>query len=898
MAIVQYSQSRKVVILIGDETVTGVKQLPDDTHDLLSDISKTSRIWDFSKDKFVLLEEDTVFGEDSLIPHLVTQIDEYGVFILPVTCRELLGKPISLLNFKDIFEYLTLDKDGLSPIKKVCRYLKSYKEDKGIEEYPEFISIIYTGSIRDSLLSNQDEINLKYYSEIQTLTLNLKNYIKNLNGVNITLNDETSKTFTCVLKGNCHFFDISVNLNSLSPAVDDGNGNNEFPIDLSGFINLKLAQERLSTQNNFLYKLIPNTSNSTTGEFEVDSNGVIKTSSHIKSSTEDLLGSENIKINGYRDLNGAIVYRYNVPGYLYSREEKSYLSQKIVSSLETHFLWGNNNSMLDVSIYKWIDTFDHVYLFKAKRSLSIDDFKDIQPEINGELNTDTSIGGEFVKKINGKSGNLFYYVPDKDEDKDLEFTHILIYANGTVTVSNPNPELIFVGMTKMPSKQIINSQTKIKVKLNRNISGKGYSVYTSIQSGDSFITLRYDDHYDKDTYETREIKTSLDKNLSNRLGIVKSSKVNDVINLSLNLTTKNRSHRLTNEISRSGDSLFIDAENGIRRDRDNSYYSPYFSFHKPDSFTEELSKYAKIGFDSKLGLYYWYIIFNSDSDCEIHIVFTSNRRNKEIIYEIKGFKNIIETLKNCYESPVNKVVIALARSDLILNFNGKVYKIQKEGNFISENEGSIMRLSSDNSIFGELYRGKGYIIFPSFYDLWHLAYIIVNKQVMVIDCSGGIHDIMDDSFAEEIPNYAYVENYPGPKNTDYKNIVASYLLGGLVVYEQILNGVSPDKISVYDSSVVVDNNDFKLELYSLSYKNKHKISLKKKDLQEDKSWSNIQDFFIGNEGYGFKKGNKWYYSYFNVDSDSEIQNYQGSGRIVNARGVRILLDPTNYISLI
>ena len=156
-------------------------------------------------------------------------------------------------------------------------------------------------------------------------------------------------------------------------------------------------------------------------------------------------------------------------------------------------------------------------------------------------------------------------------------------------------------------------------------------------------------------------------------------------------------------------------------------------------------------------------------------------------------------------------------------------------------------------------------------------------------------------------NHAYVENFPGPKGIDYKNITSTYLLGGIVLKELILQGIDVSSISVYDTAIISDTNEFKIDIYPLSYKYPEKTSIFKAGHNKEVL---LEDLFLSNEGLGVKFKNKdsWYFSSFfhnlnenTIDFNNEgfkdsekkwnyksiIDHSDNKIRIVNSRGVRV-----------
>jgi hypothetical protein len=187
--------------------------------------------------------------------------------------------------------------------------------------------------------------------------------------------------------------------------------------------------------------------------------------------------------------------------------------------------------------------------------------------------------------------------------------------------------------------------------------------------------------------------------------------------------------------------------------------------------------------------------------------------------------------------------------------------------------------------------------------LWNISYIIKENNVSFLDCSGEEHSL---NYYKDLESFAYIENFPGPKNLDYKNIISNYLLGGLTLKELILQGLKKEYISIYDSSVVSDTNEYKIDIYPLSYKYPSKISLKKKRYLDEENNSFLSNIFISNEGFGvkacFSGENKWYYNYFthdlnkkktegfyNFNYNKEIEKSENSIKILSSRGVRVSL---------
>ena len=349
----------------------------------------------------------------------------------------------------------------------------------------------------------------------------------------------------------------------------------------------------------------------------------------------------------------------------------------------------------------------------------------------------------------------------------------------------------------------------------------------------------------------------------------------------------------------------------LYRDRDNSVYCPYFLLPRIEVIEDEINfeedkKHIKMFFDARFGLLFWRLC-HFDDNVSIIVYFTTGKSKSYQKYDIgkEVGGSVITDLEKEYKNPIDRIRISLAVSDLIINISGKVYKVQRSAN-------------GKDSFTGVIYPNKnGYIIFPAWYDLWNIAYIVNGDSVKFIDCSG--EEFSLNNF-KELEDLAYVENFPGPKKQDYKNIIANYLIGGLTLKELLLQGARVEDLSIYDSAVVNEPNTYKIDIYPLSYKYSSKQSILKKRFENDSDYSIVKDLFINNEGFGMNIDNKWYYSWFihelnkekvfndltkvssiidNTISYSEKIEKENLTKILSSRGLRIGVfeNPNRSLSL-
>ena len=105
----KYKLKRRVLIIIGDENVTGVEPYDANSEQTLA-IPESAKIW--NGNDFVKLDKYEVLNTNGLIRHLMLNLESYGVYILPITKNELKASKyedsdITYTNLnKNILKYL------------------------------------------------------------------------------------------------------------------------------------------------------------------------------------------------------------------------------------------------------------------------------------------------------------------------------------------------------------------------------------------------------------------------------------------------------------------------------------------------------------------------------------------------------------------------------------------------------------------------------------------------------------------------------------------------------------------------------------------------------------------------------------------------------------------------
>lgn len=829
---------RKILIIIGDQNFYKIKYNGNYS-------SKNSKVW--IGDEFIDYDKSEV-SKNGIIPHLIENLDDYGIYLIPVRSEDI-GKEICFdLLDKDIFNYLTLSNNTeLSLLYKVGNYLKSYKEhDSSIVEVPQICGVIYNGGIQDSRNENVVE---KYELSIKSFISNMELFIKKNFSVNF--NSPVS-----VFK----FIDNSCKITASSTI-----GLDEYEFN---YKNVLLETQRKLLFTN--YSMIE-TQNGTLGSIDNLTEGSFK--NNLKQETK-----------GYKTDRGVNIYNNNIPGFLYSEDDLRDVAKVIKERIVDVFKFGSTFSSLTFDYYRFVNDLQEARFFYTEKIISQLDLSDI--DLNKE-----SEHGQFVGKKLTKEGSNFSY---EVTEESLKFTHVLFF-NENYNIITGDKSKYFVGWIKMYSPQVLQKNQEINFNIKSNIEYGDISIPVDF----NVTSINFNKH-SKDSYLLDQYYH--DEEIGYLTGISSKSSINKIstINEGLVLNELDRSDRITNNIELSGDSLFI-KDDECYRDRDNSVYSPFINFpttsvnlfediEKQNYFTKNI----KIGFDVRKGLFYWGIEYIDENNLNIYICLTSV--NKTLKYKLNLNEDLISIFKEEYEKIEDSVRISFAINDLIVNFKGRVFKLEVTSFYEKNN------IVTYNSNVGEIYKNKGYIIFPAWYDLWNICYIIINNEVKFMDCSGEIHEL---SNYKNLENCAYVQNFPGPKNIDYKNIISSYLIGGLIIRELLLQGIDKENISIYDSSVIA-YNDYKIDIYPMSYKYWDKISLKKKTyFNGELTDLDIENFFLTNEGFGFKLKLKqgWFYNDFyyvgNRTSNIKIEKSEDSKikRIVNSRGVRAYFS-NNKIGLI
>lgn len=879
----KYKLKRRVLIIIGDENVTGVEPYDANSEQTLA-IPESAKIW--NGNDFVKLDKYEVLNTNGLIRHLMLNLESYGVYILPITKNELKASKyedsdITYTNLnKNILKYLIGPYDSESNPKgalvKVINKLKEVENESGVVEAPEFFAIVYSGSIRDAQEKEGYAVIEDYPREISKFISNIKTYFNENLVEKFQYSQSAFKFIDCACQISATksiFLETGTSVEAENPILS----NRETLLEVQKNINIPG------------YLLFSCPSATTFGIYKL-SNEVVK----------NLTGKDSGVFKGYVSNRGIKVYKENCSGILYSQDDFSLVGKEMSYTIEDIFKWRSLFESLPIEYYNFSESFDYAYLFYTDKIVKINDFASFNPD---KINFEYIQSGEATDKereaykATKKSFGFVYRKMDKLTDRvfstdvegdiysknPLKFTHLLFFNEAIPTDMDPNPDPVFVGYVKFYSTQEFFSKSKIRINIQREIINTNYSVAVQFNSED----ISYYDHVygaNKSTYFMDDDVFGITEQGYN-LGIISRSKTESLVKIENDLV---RSDRITTNYQLSGDGLFLrnqsDDVSGLYRDRDNSSYSPYIWL--PSNLSDDFdSDFCKIGFDAKLGVYVWEARFSeSSSNVVINIYLTTGY--KTILKYNIPFQTIeiAKKFQSEYQKKINKVVISIASGDLILNFGGKVYKAQVD---------SVNATNTEfNTTCGEIYKNSGYIIFPSWYDIWNLAYVINNYDVKIIDCSGEIHNFSD---YKNFPHYAYVENFPGPKNTDHKNISAAYLVGGLVLRETLLQGYSKEDIAVYDCAIVCETNEYKYEVFPTSYKHKNKVSIRKAKMNPDGNGFTpfVTDFYICNQGFGEKKGKYWYYTRFNDNEKSQYFNERiensDDGRIINARGVRILI---------
>lgn len=877
-----YNVIKKIIIVIGDENASGSIGSIDDTSQF-PNIDSSCKIINISRKPdidSIDIEIKNAIDETGCHASLfslgiLNELKDNGFYILEInseTLKEINESEIEIRN-KDL-EYIsniligTKDEqyeDGI--IYKIKEKLKTYKSNEDIIEIPEISAFFYSGSIRDS---NDD---------IENYKTNLTSFISNLNYFLTTLGLSSSFVF---VENICNI------ISSRTICSEDSDGSSEDnnkEISFNFKDKLKNLQRTLNTENIGIWKKY----------FALDS---------INLSTSSQTITDSIKINGktYKNFISYITstgleVSSGIPGFLYEDNEILQLSKNFSSFLYEDVLSISNNLLgSEIEWVSYTSEFDEAYLFKKGTGvLSVNDLIQLNPDpAEGEYFYSSSSKieeDEEMKKFKGVPvGKAFTKTSSNTFKIELNsktsFTHILFY-NKIKNTQTDAEEMSLSAFVKMKTEQNISSKTKIKLTIRRSISG---SYEVDIENF-SLSDVDFNDHTSK-KYNLFDVSSNKELGIIDAEDANEEAGISNVAFINKNINSwKDRSNRLTDDIKKSGDSLYINTSSNLYRDRDNAIYCPYFKFPvikkiEGETMFDEDKKHLKMFFDARFGLLFWRLV-HKESELGIKIYF-STEIDKELYFPIDysiGSENI-SNLESEYKNPITKIRISIALSDLIINYSGKVFKIQK-----------------DNSGFttGRLYTNRnGFILFPGWYELWNIAYIINENNVKFLDCSGEETDLND---FKELENCAYVENFPGPKNHDYKNIIANYLIGGITLKELLLQGASIENISIYDSAILSEDNEYKINIYPLSYKYPSKQSILKKRFENDDKYSIVRDLFLNNEGFGFRYDNKWYYSYF-VHSLNELylfDNYNHSIfynreiptqeesliKILSSRGLRI-----------
>lgn len=834
-----YNIIRKVLIVIGDENLTGKNVRPittDCSVDYINNIEERKsycKVWDEINEEFTPFE---INQEYNIIEPLFYNLKDNGFFIIyiPISNNE------SFLNLNIISDKLIGTKphyNGL--ISKVKRYLHEYRKDQDIIEIPEISAIIYSGSIRNAI---EDDVVKLYGNKIMTFMSNLNLFLPSIG-----------------LNNSFVFIDIVSNFFCSKVLFDSGD-----ELTFKSLSKLKNTQRRLDENNDNLWK-----------KYHALEIQEIKSDYVYPNLTLTINDELYEKPTGYYDLSGALHVENGLTGFIYGPEEIFILGSKISDLLYEDLLKLDVGLKgLDLQYYSYRGEFDNAYLFKkGKGTLTLEDFVGFDPEY--ELKDDASeeekekynsfkeYKGEVVFTLEKYSKTVFRGKTNKDDS----FTHLIFYNN----IGNKKT---FVAVVNFLSPQTFNNGENIKIKIRKEIDNIEYSKYIKYESSNT----NYSEHSKSFGYE---FNSSLDA----ELGLISSIEANNNAKIEVSSSEENardfedRSNRITTNKLLSGDSLFL-VDKGYYRDRDNSLYSPYIYLPK-----KIFNKYTKINVDAKLGVYFWNV---DENEKKLKLYLTTSEEKNIISFPLLQLDN--DDFFDAYKNSLDKVRISYACGDLIVNFNGSVYKIQK---------------TYDSYTCDKLYKNiNGYIIFPAWYDLWNIAYVVQDTDVSFIDCSG--EKIPLTSY-KTLENHAYVENFPGPKGIDYKNITSTYLLGGIVLKELILQGIDVSSISVYDTAIISDTNEFKIDIYPLSYKYPEKTSIFKAGHNKEVL---LEDLFLSNEGLGVKFKNKdsWYFSSFfhnlnenTIDFNNEgfkdsekkwnyksiIDHSDNKIRIVNSRGVRV-----------
>lgn len=843
----KFSIKRKVVFVICDENFTGVEKYYDGTkfvdNDEYYNVNKElSCIWDWSDHKFIDVETYAKTKQNTygIIYPLVAALNEYGIFFVPVTKEDLGGNHVGYTQLDKIQALLIGNSanDDEGELKRIISYLKDYRSEANIEETPNFIGFVYSGGISDA---QDNSLETQYSIKVKQFVLNLRQYIQDIGKLSY-INPNLFK-----------FVDCNVNITARASLYNDGTKTEYWP-DFNNKHKLLKVQEDLKSTFSY-YELIQNPG------------GTL----HELPSGTSFIG-ESGSFSGYVTNRGVEIGASNKPGFVLSVSDLNNISSLVSFKIIEFLGYDTFFERLPVEYYRFNNTIDRMFLYNAEEIIELEDLKGINPEETYDADSDLGKLGTLLKELTFESDRTFVCVIDKEIYS--KFTHLILFTKDNK----------YIGWVKFHSRQEIPVGAKIRISIQFVKTTTDYSVVADfdVEQVSYFSHVNGSISEDESAQIINRTFYIVDRKEDDDMFItsmLSSAAVNDTsigdgkaqVNINEVYDKSDRSDRITNDIKKSGDSLFI--RNGILRDRDNSTYNPYIKFditpsilssiysEKTDTtLTGNLSSYIKntlkIGFDPKRGLYLWTILPLKDDTLKVVTIFCSCYKTQILEHVLKINANTISSLIKLNKEMVQKIKIAFANNDLIVNFNGKVLKAQEESNTSYEKTVNNVKytISEVSTYCDYLYKDKGYIIFPAWYDLWNLAYSVIDKSVFVIDCSGELHKLSD---YKNFPEYAYVENFPGPKNTDYKNIVANYLAGGMILLELVLQGIPVDRISIYDSAFVVDKNFYKIDIYPTSYKFTKKISLKKKvDNSRSVFIPNnnfpILDFYVSNNAVGIK----------------------------------------------
>ena len=664
-----YNVVKKIIILIGDENFTG-SYVKNPTESYSYDGEKSIIDFEFNEDKkefeFNLRELNN--SDFKVSVGISKYLEDYGFYIVQISGKNLSSETnysVDLDSLDDAKKILigtkNIDyKDGV--LLGLKKWLKNVDPDFSIT--PEITAICFSGSIRNSL----SPLNVNKYSN------KVISFITDINTFLAQIGLSPSFVFLdniCNIHSSRTFFSRKESENG---EVEDG----LFPLEFKSNESLKVKQISLDSIKEGLWKkynVINTTNIITDGEFIPENDGDIFSFYYN--------GSKYSYLSRYKDIHGVEHESTINPGFLYSEESIEEISKLISHKILDDILKiGESLSGIKLEWIDYSDSFDKVYLFNKGygtydvQSLSKYLFLlDPTVEDGGKYFEDEELNNEYKKnvgKIVGELTNKHYgevYSTDKFLQKTT-FTHILLYKKSL------KDNYYISAIVPFETVQTFNKDEVLKIKIRNKVENS--NTFEIVVFNDD--NLNYHQHSNENYYLLNENSGIISGEESN-----KHAGISTTSGISLNLDNiLERSNRITNDISLSGDSLFINEKFNICRDRDNSVYSPYFNLTQEispedgedvNSFNENI-KFIKMSFDAKLGLFFWRLGFiNGVYKIVIYLTTKTDSANK-IIFNLEFSESDQYVFNEFYKDCLDKIRISIACSDLIINFNGKVYKVQ------------------------------------------------------------------------------------------------------------------------------------------------------------------------------------------------------------------------------